>query len=126
MSTEPNMKKVKEIERSELLALLEQWQKGAIDESVIHEQAESKIDELGELPSYPEDDPRSIPVEVLLYLDILNHQLIIPEDIPAMEAFLRTLPGDEAQGWAIWRNYWNNLDLETRKQELESNPYYCT
>jgi hypothetical protein len=120
------MENVKEIERSELLALLEQWQKGALDERAIHEQVESKIDELGELPSYPEDDPRSIPVEVLLHLDILNHQLITPEDIPAMEAFLRTSLGDEAQGWAVWRNYWNNLDLEKRKRELESNQYYCT
>lgn len=120
------MEKVKEIEQSELLALLEQWQKGAIDERVVHERAESKMDELGELPSYPEDDPRSIPVEVLLHLDALNHQLITLEDIPAIEAFLRTPPGDEAQGWAVWRNYWNNLDLDTRKRELQSNHYYCT
>ncbi len=120
------MENTKEIERDRLLALLEKWQNGTIDERTVHEQAESMMDELGELPSYSEDDPRSIPVEVLLHLDALNHQLITPEDIPAMEAFLCTSQGDEAQGWAAWRNYWNNLDFETRKQKLQKNPYYCT
>lgn len=120
------MENVKQIESCDLLALLEQWREGAIDERVVHEQAESRMDEIGELPQYPEDDPRSVPVEVLLHLDALNHQLITPEDIPAMEAFLRTPLGDEAQGWAAWRNYWINLDLETRKLELQNNDYYCT
>lgn len=120
------MAKGQEIERSELLVLLEQWQQGVIDERVVHERAESRMDELVELASYPEDDPRSIPVEVLLHLDALNHQLITPKDIPVIQQFLRTPPGNETQAWAVWRDYWANLDLESRRQELQNKPYYST
>jgi hypothetical protein len=59
-------------------------------------------------------------------LDALNHQLITPKDIPAIEGFLRTPPGNETQAWAVWRDYWNNLDLESRRQELQNKPYYST
>lgn len=120
------MEKVKGIERGTLLALLEQWHTGAINEREVHEQAEALMDELDEPPNYPEHDPRSIPMEILLHLDVLNHQLITPEDIPAMQAFLRTPLGNEPQGWAVWRSYWDNLDLETRRRQLNGNPYYCT
>lgn len=120
------MKKMKRVERSELLVLLEQWQRGALNEREVHEQAESLSDQLGEQPLCPEHDPGSIPMEVLLHLEILNHQLITPEDIPAMQAFLNTPLGNESQGWAAWRSYWENLDLESRRQKLKLNPYYST
>lgn len=120
------MEKIKEIERSVLLELLEQWQTEAIDEREVHEQAEALLEQLEEYPTYPEHDPKSIPMEVLLYLDVLNHQLITPEDIPAMHAFLHTPLGNESQGWAVWRSYWDNLNLECRRQALEINPYYFT
>lgn len=120
------MEKTNEIERSDLLTLLEQWQTGAIDAREVHEHAEALMEELEEHPRYPEHDPKSIPMEVLLHLDILNHQLITPEDIPVIQAFLHTPLGKESQGWSVWRNYWDNLDLERRRQELVSNPYYYT
>jgi hypothetical protein len=120
------MEEKKEIQRSELLDLLEQWRTGIIDERKVHEQAEALMEELAEQSEYPENDPKSIPMEVLLHLDILNHQLITPEDIPAMQAFLQTPFGQESPGWATWRSYWDSLDFERRKQELSSNPYYST
>jgi hypothetical protein len=120
------MGNVKEIKRSELLSLLEQWQIGAIDEREVHEQAEALMDGLGEQPNYPKHDHRSIPIEVLLHLDALNHQLITPDDMPAMQAFLHTALGKEIQGWTAWQDYWDNLDLESRRRKLENNPYYIT
>lgn len=112
--------------RNELLTLLEQWQAGILNERQVHEQAEALMDELGERPSYPEHNPKSIAAEILLHLDALNHQLITPDDIPAMQVFLRTPLGNESEGWVVWKSYWNKLDLENRRQRLESNPYYCT
>ena len=120
------MEQKREIERGELQALVESWQGGALSEREVHERAETMLDEVGELPHYPESDPRSIAAEVLLQLDVLNHQLITKEDIPAIKAFLETRPGQESSAWAEWRSYWMQLDLESRRQELESNPYYCT
>jgi hypothetical protein len=116
----------KVVERKELLDILKQWQVGVISEREVHERSEALIDNLGELPNYPKNDPRAIAVEVLLHLDILNHQLITPKDIPEMQAFLHTPHGNELRAWDVWRTYWNNIDIENRRQELKNNPYYCT
>lgn len=116
----------REISREELRALLESWQVGTLDEREVHEHAEAVLEAVREIPHYPESDPRSIASEVLLQLDVLNHQLITTEDIPAIEAFLKTPPGQELRAWAEWRDYWKHLDLQGRRQKLENNPYYCT
>lgn len=113
-------------ERNRITTLLNQWRDGIIDERQVHEQAEEWLEQLSELPSYPEENPRSIPLEVLVQLDALNHQLITRDDIPTIHTFLKTPPGQEAIGWALWRKYWDDLDLEHRKEELKNNPYYCT
>jgi hypothetical protein len=117
---------MEEVRRSEISTLLEQWQRGAVDEREVHEQAEALMEQLEDAPNYPEHDPRSIPMEVLIHLDALNHQLITQEDIPAMLAFLHTPLGDESSGWTVWRSYWENLNLESRRQELKTKPYYST
>jgi hypothetical protein len=115
-----------EIERSILVELLESWHSGVIDEREVHEQAESIMDQAEGLPNYVETDPRSIAMEVLVQLDILYHQLITTEDIPIMQEFLATPFGKEAEAWVRWRQYWNILDLRTRRLQLQSNPYYST
>ena len=112
--------------RNKLLTLLEQWQSGTIDEREVHWQAEEWLEQLSDEPNYPEHDPRSIPMEVLVELDTLNHQLLTKDDIPAMVEFLHTPPSEELQGWARWQRYNDELDLESRKKELKNNPYYST
>jgi len=114
------------IERGTLLALLDQWRNGVIDERDVHEQVEAMVEQCVELPEYDKNDPGSIAVEIIIHLDALNHQLITADDIPAMEAFLQTPRGEELQGWANWKNYWESLDIEKRRKELRDNPYYCT
>jgi hypothetical protein len=114
------------IERNRITTLLNQWEDGILDERQVHEQAEEWLEQLSELPSYAEENPRSIPLEVLVQLDALNHQLITSDDIPAIQAFLNTPTGKEPIGWAAWRKYWDDLDLERRREELKSNPYYST
>ncbi len=115
-----------ESERNRITTLLNQWRDGIIDERQVHEQAEEWLEQLSELPSYAEEDPRSIPLEVLLHSDALNHQLITRDDIPAIQTFLSTPAGKEPIGWALWRKYWEDLDLEHRREELKSNSYYFT
>lgn len=112
--------------RSEISTLLEQWQRGSVNEREVHEHAEALMDQVEDAPRYLEHDPRSIAMEVLIQLDALNHQLITQEDIPAMLTFLRTPLGDESSGWKVWRGYWENLNIESRRQELKANPYYST
>ena len=114
------------IERDVLEALLKRWQTEEIDERTVHEEAESLWEEQEHWPTYPKDDPRSIAVEVLSQLEILNHQLITRADIPAMLEFLNTPQGSELRGWSVWERYWEKLDLDTRKKALKDNPYYST
>jgi hypothetical protein len=61
-----------------------------------------------------------------VHLDALNHQLITPDDIPAIRAFLQTRAGNESEGWTTWRMYWDNLDFDERRRKLKTNPYYST
>ena len=70
--------------------------------------------------NYPEHHPRSIPMQVLVELDILNHQLITRDDIPALLEFLRTPPSEELQGWMRWQKYNDELDIDRRKEELKT------
>ena len=115
-----------DINRDIIQTLLEKWGSGAIDERAVHEAAERLWDQFEEWPSFPEHLPESIAIEVLSHLEILNHQLMTREDIPAMLGFLDTPPGKELQGWEAWRRYWDELDFKSRQEALKRNPYYST
>ena len=114
-----------EISRRQLLDLVDNWAEGNLSEIQVHEIAE-EIWGKEDWPNYPEDDPRSIALGVVSYLEVLNYQLVTEEDIPIIVDFLNTPKGKEKNGWVNWRRYWERLDLETRKQELKNNPYYST
>jgi hypothetical protein len=120
------MSRKTQIERNTLIQLLDAWLLGTYDERQVHERAESIMDEMAEVPNFSENDPRSIPLEVLVHLDALNHQLITKEDIPIMHEFLSTPIGKEAEAWTRWRQYWDTLDMQTRRLQLQTNPYYST
>jgi hypothetical protein len=112
-----------EADRSILRSLLLQWEARKLTEKDVHEAAEG-LWESHEWPEYSEADDRSIAIEVLSQLEILNHQLITTEDVPALLGFLDTTPGQAARGWIQWRQYWDGIDLEQRRRELATNPYY--
>ncbi|MGB5162978.1 MAG: hypothetical protein WBO69_12435 [Thermoanaerobaculia bacterium] len=112
-----------EINREPLRELLKRWDSGELDARQVHEHAEQLWDSL-EQHQFPREDRRSIAAEVLSQLDILNHQLITPEDIPAMMQFLDTLRGSELDGWKRWQRYWDELDMDERIESLKDNNYY--
>ncbi len=112
-------------DREVIRSLLKQWRSSEIDEREVHEEAERLLNEHGWI-EYPESDDRSVVMEVLSQLGILNRQLVIREDIPAMLSFLDTPPGEASKGWQTWRRYWTSLDYEKRREELKQNPFYST
>jgi hypothetical protein len=114
-----------EVDRSILRSLLLQWGTGKLSEKDVHETAEG-LWERHEWPEYCETDDRSIAIEVLAHLEILNHQLITRDDVPALLDFLDTPPGQAARGWIRWRQYWDGIDFAQRRRELATNPYYIT
>lgn len=113
------------IERDVLRHLINDWANGFVTLEEVHEQAEEYCEEY-DRPELDEDDPNSIPVEVLSQLEILNHQLITPGDVPAIQRFLDATPGSEREAWVAWRSYWNKIDYEARKSELKEIEYYVT
>ena len=112
-------------DREVIRNLLEQWRSNEINEREVHEVAERLLDEHGWI-EYPENDDRSVAMEVLSQLAILNRQLVTQEDIPAMLGFLNTPPAETSKGWKTWRRYWNSIDYDKRREELKQNPYYST
>jgi hypothetical protein len=94
-----------ESERTLLLSIALQWRSGEWNERQVHEEAERIWAQGSPWPEVPEDDPRSVVLEVVQMLDILNSELVISDDIPAILAFLETESGNEAQGWSTWRMY---------------------
>lgn len=109
--------------RTKLLKLLDDWKANFKNERDVHRKAEDWFEAV-EWHEYGEDDPRSIVLEVLGQLDSLNYQCIMKDDIDSMVCFLRTPQGNEIDGWAKWRAYWDGVDLEERKKKLANRPYY--
>jgi hypothetical protein len=115
---------VASVDRDWIRRLLQRWQDDEIDKEVVHEEAEALWDSFKRWPSYPRQDPRSIPLEVLSHLEILDHQLITRGDVPAILEFLDSSPGRELEGWRRWLRYWNELDMHKRVESLKDDPYY--
>ena len=106
-----------------LRSLLLRWKSGELDERAVHEEADTLWAEK-EWPEYPDDDSRSVTLEVLSQLSSLNAQWIITDDIAAILSFLDTPPGQEKQGWERWQEYWDTLDWVKRRKSISNNPYY--
>lgn len=113
------------IDRDTLRQLVKEWSGGNIDERDVHERAEELYEEY-ECPNADMSHPDSIPIEVLSQLEILNLQLITPDDVPAILQFLDTASGLEVEGWRAWCLYWEQINYDKRKMELSSNEYYIT
>jgi hypothetical protein len=114
------------VSREELRNLLNSWQRGAVTERIVHEQGEELLARYveGDLPDYPEQDPRSVAFEAVFQLENLPVQLVTPDDVPAFLEFLAAPAGAEEAAWTKWKSYWDRMDYARRAQELSSNPYY--
>ena len=99
--------------------LLVEWRADARNAEEVHAAAEELLALYG-VRDLPESDPDSIADEVLVSLDMLNHQWIVPDDIPEVLEFLCTPAGRELEGWSRWRRYWDGVDLDQRKNRLQS------
>ena len=111
------------IDRHLLMDLLRKWETGVFDEGQVHIEAESLWESGGEWPIYPKDDARSVGIEVLSNLDIMNQAFIGRDDIPAIRRFLQTPAGSELDAWKTWESYWDKIDFGDREKALGPNGY---
>ena len=107
----------------ELTSLLNRWADSEIDEFQVHDLAENLFSHT-DWQKYGDEDPRSVPLELLSNLDIMNQQLITSKDIPAMLGFLALGEEQPTEAWIRWSAYWDKLDFESRKAELANHPFY--
>lgn len=110
--------------RVELQRLVNEWARDLLSTEQLHALAEALWEAGGEWAEYAESDPRSIDVEALSQLEIMNHQLITRDDAPALLSFLATKPGGEQQAWQAWRAYWQSIDYSARTRELAGDRFY--
>ena len=78
------------VTRADLIALLTRWQRGELTAAEVHAWAEEHYLP-GELPDA--DDEGSAAGEVLARLDMLDQNLIVPEDVPVYLDVLAAPPG---------------------------------
>lgn len=115
----------KVITRKELRELLTQWQQGQIT-------AEQLNGFAGEL--YPNDDvdyedwegdgENSVTNEVLAALDMMDMNLVVPEDVPAYLEFLNTPVGLFNEGYSKFRQHLQDVNIEERQKALSEIPFY--
>jgi hypothetical protein len=112
-----------DVDRAGLRSLVLRWLSGELSERDVHEEAEHRW-ESRSWPVCDEQDDGSVAVEVLAQLEILNHQWITTEDVPAILAFLDTPSGQAGDGWRRWRAYWDSIDWDERRRGLAGRTYY--
>jgi hypothetical protein len=122
-------------QRRKVLALLEAWSTGELDEEAVRDRAEllefeDDIDQpvvmRGEEVLVDESDPRSIGIEALARLATMHVSLLTREDIPALVAFVRTQEDQTAAGWAAFRAHDASIDYEERARQLSGSSFYLT
>lgn len=112
--------------KKEINNLLSNWEEGELDEYGLLDESEKLFKRTFKGIEFSKSDYRSIVTEVLSHLEILNHQLIIKEDIPTIRKFLNTNKGNEIEAWKVWEKYWNEIDFDNRKEQLLENEFYST
>ena len=72
----------------------------------------------GEAALVPEIDranPESIPVAVLELLAMAHQQWVLPDDVPALLAFLEAPAGSELEAWKRFDQYWQSVNFKERE-----------
>ncbi|MEM6455756.1 MAG: hypothetical protein AAF772_11725 [Acidobacteriota bacterium] len=111
--------------RTPIDELLNRWEQGEIDAEAVWYAAEDLWDTVDLLYiDFPDDHPDSPILEVLHDLSILNHQLIVREDIPALKKFLHAKPGSTVAAWQAYRAYLDSIDYQKRRDDLCDDDVY--
>ncbi len=120
-------------ERAMLDRLLERWQVGQIGawdvvaeaetmEQAFLDQRERSItsDGILVLRDFEHQDPRSISAVIVDLLTSASWSYILPEDIAIMRMFLQTPVGEEEVAWEQFDAYWQAIDYEARKPQVDA------
>lgn len=111
------------VTRKVIIDTLIKWSEGEVDHNVVFDWANSLyLNEGVTLEDWEGDD--SVSNEVLAYLDTLDMNLVVKDDIPALLEFLGTRSGGFKEGYIKWQSYKDSIDFNERKSRLGREPLY--
>jgi len=110
--------------KDKIYSLLNRWRTDSISKEQVLIEAEDLFGKYYKGVDFPMSDYKSILIEILSQLEIINHQWIIKDDIPAILEFMKTSKGNELQAWEKWEEYWNKIDFEKREKLLGNCEFY--
>jgi hypothetical protein len=117
------MKKV--ISRKDLREKLLQWQGGRMTAPELNDWAvENYLNDDVEYEDWDEAEENSVTNEVLGALDMMDIDLMTPEDIPAYLDFLETPPASFEEGYKKLQQYLEKIDIKKRAAALVTDPFY--
>ncbi len=77
-----------------------------------------------EYEDWDEKEAYSVTNEVLAALDMMDMNLMIPEDVPAYLGFLETHPASFEEGYKKLQQYLEKNDIKKRAAALVADPFY--
>ena len=110
--------------REEVLTKLKDWQTGTLSSRELHAWAEALY--LRDEVDYEDwEGDHSVTNEIIAALDMLDMNLILPEDAPIYIEFLATPPDGFKVGYQRYQAQLNSINLEKRQTQLVRDPLYA-
>jgi len=106
------------VTRAEVLRLLFDWEAGRVSAPEVHGWTERRHAVAGR---QPEDEAVN---EVLACLDMLDVNLIVSADVPALRRLLESTPARLREALNEYEAYVESIDILRRRQELAVDPLY--
>jgi hypothetical protein len=112
--------------RADLTAILTRWLNGDLTADQVHQWAEERAaSSRFEVDDWEEAESKSVANEVLMALDMLDMNLMLPEDIAFYLEFLSTPEGHFDTGYRKWQDALQRIDYSSRKEALQAIPLYA-
>ena len=113
------------ITRAHLASRLRAWQDGELSAEELMEWAAALFEE--ELLEFDdvEDEYNSAAKEVLSFVERIDMNLALPEDVPIHLKFLEAPLGEYEDAYEEWLDDLDEIDLDERRQRLRGVPPYA-
>jgi hypothetical protein len=113
------------ITRADLAMILMVWLDGYLSADQVHEWAEERAaSSRFDVDDWEGPESNSVANEVLMALDMLDMDLMTPDDIPFYLEFLDTPAGHFDTGYHRWRDALHHIDHSARREALRADPLY--
>ncbi|MFC4348641.1 hypothetical protein ACFO5Q_12375 [Kordiimonas lipolytica] len=113
------------ISRANIKEVLERWAEGTLSAEEVHAWAGQHYQNRAyDFEDREDQEENSVSNEVLAQLDMLDMNLLVPEDIPSYIEFLSTPLGGFDDGYSKLKAYLGTVNIDVRREQLKgTSPY---